>query len=187
MTPLREEHLLEADDACLTTGYIFCPIGKGTRGLIVAPPRTAKPPSFTTSHTAWLKTIRRHLVPLLVDERPEEVTDFKRSVDAEIYKPSNDEDLPTTCAWPSSLSNAPNVLWKPARTWSFSSTPSPVSRGATTVPPARAVVRRRRSRRPCPRKTTSAFLRPKLRRRRHLIVATALIETGSKMDDLIFR
>ena len=36
-----------------------------------------------------------HLIVLLVDERPEEVTDFKRSVEAEIYASSNDEDIPS--------------------------------------------------------------------------------------------
>ena len=92
----NEQLRLESKDGRLTTRIIdlFCPIGKGTRGLIVAPPRTGK--------TTLLHDIARgvsenhpecHLVVLLIDERPEEVTDFKRSVDAEIYASSNDEDL----------------------------------------------------------------------------------------------
>ncbi|MDR1458346.1 MAG: transcription termination factor Rho [Puniceicoccales bacterium] len=72
---------------------LFCPIGKGQRGLIVAPPRTGK--------TTLLKNIARgikenhrncHLIIALVDERPEEVTDFQRTVQAELYASSNDED-----------------------------------------------------------------------------------------------
>lgn len=73
---------------------LFCPIGKGQRGLIVAPPKTGK--------TTLLKDIALgihanhpecHLIVLLVDERPEEVTDFRRHVPAELYASSNDETL----------------------------------------------------------------------------------------------
>ena len=74
---------------------IFCPIGKGTRGMIVAPPRSGK--------TILLKQIAQAIVAnhkdvkliiVLVDERPEEVTDFKRSVpEAEVWASSNDESI----------------------------------------------------------------------------------------------
>jgi transcription termination factor Rho len=72
------------------------PVGKGTRGLIVAPPRTGK--------TTILKQIANaitanhpevHVLVLLIDERPEEVTDFQRSVKAEVVASSNDQDLET--------------------------------------------------------------------------------------------
>ena len=92
-----DEHLrLESKDGRITTRIIdlFCPIGKGTRGLIVAPPRTGK---TTLLHDIAHGVIENHpechLIVLLIDERPEEVTDFKRSVDAEIYASSNDEEL----------------------------------------------------------------------------------------------
>lgn len=72
---------------------LFCPIGKGQRGLVVAPPRTGK----TTLLQNIAKGIREnhsncHLIVALVDERPEEVTDFQRTVQAELYASSNDED-----------------------------------------------------------------------------------------------
>ena len=91
-----EQIRLEAKDGRVTTRImdLFCPIGKGTRGLIVAPPRTGK---TTLLHDIAHGVIENHpechCVVLLVDERPEEVTDFKRSVDAEIYASSNDEEL----------------------------------------------------------------------------------------------
>jgi len=73
---------------------MFCPIGFGTRGLIVAPPKAGK--------TILLQNIafgikKNHpdveLVALLIDERPEEVTDFKRNVPAFVLASSNDEDV----------------------------------------------------------------------------------------------
>ena len=75
---------------------LVTPIGKGTRGLIVASPRTGKTTilkqicnAVTTNHPE-VKTI-----VLLIDERPEEVTDFERSVEAEVVASSNDMDLET--------------------------------------------------------------------------------------------
>ncbi len=75
---------------------LFCPIGFGTRGLIVAPPKAGK--------TILLKDIAagiKHnhpeveLVALLIDERPEEVTDFRRNVPATVLASSNDQDIET--------------------------------------------------------------------------------------------
>jgi len=93
----NEQIKLECSDNRLTTRVVdlFTPIGKGQRGLIVAPPRTGK--------TTLLKDIAEGVhenhpemlvMVLLVDERPEEVTDFKRDLEyAEIYASSNDEDI----------------------------------------------------------------------------------------------
>src|SRR5690349_24829658 len=70
---------------------LICPIGKGQRGLIVSPPKAGK--------TTFLKQICQslgksqqglRLYSLLIDERPEEVTDFKRSVPGEVHASSND-------------------------------------------------------------------------------------------------
>ncbi len=73
---------------------LFCPIGYGTRGLIVAPPKAGK--------TVLLQNIAQgihhnhpdiEVVALLIDERPEEVTEFKRTVPAEVLASSNDQDI----------------------------------------------------------------------------------------------
>jgi len=71
---------------------LMTPIGKGQRGLIVAPPRTGKTmllQSIANSVTANDKSI--HKIVLLIDERPEEVTDMARSVDAEVISSTFDE------------------------------------------------------------------------------------------------
>jgi len=71
---------------------LITPLGRGQRALIVAPPRTGK--------TVLLKDIARairasspesHVILLLIDERPEEVTDFRRSVDADVFSSTFDE------------------------------------------------------------------------------------------------
>jgi transcription termination factor Rho len=71
---------------------LLTPIGKGQRGLIVAAPRTGKTMllqtiahSITTNHKEVI------LIVLLIDERPEEVTDMERSVDAEVISSTFDE------------------------------------------------------------------------------------------------
>jgi len=87
LTPLHPNEMLvlEHDESEISTRIIdlFCPIGKGQRGLIVSPPKAGK--------TTLLKEIAQginashpniKLFVLLVDERPEEVTDFKRSITA---------------------------------------------------------------------------------------------------------
>ena len=92
-----EQHLkLEMKDGRMTTRAVdlFCPIGKGTRGLIVAPPRTGKTTLLRDMALGVLENNPEcHVMILLVDERPEEVTDFRRSVPAEIWASSNDEQI----------------------------------------------------------------------------------------------
>ncbi len=92
--PTRKIKLeIEGDDD-LTRRIIdlFCPIGHGQRGLIVSPPRAGK----TIMLQRIAQSIRRnhpetHVIVLLIDERPEEVTDWKRKVDAEVVSSTFDE------------------------------------------------------------------------------------------------
>jgi transcription termination factor Rho len=97
LTPLfpQERILLEAlKEPSLSARAVdlIAPLGKGQRALIVAPPRTGK----TILMRDMAKAIRStspsvKLILLLVDERPEEVTDLRRSVDADIYSSTFDE------------------------------------------------------------------------------------------------
>ncbi|MCD1653203.1 transcription termination factor Rho [Treponema zuelzerae] len=96
LTPLYPDEKLNLET---TTGEIstrimnlFCPIGKGQRALIVAPPRTGKTilmqriaNAITTNHPEV------YLIVLLIDERPEEVTDMERTVKAEVISSTFDE------------------------------------------------------------------------------------------------
>ena len=73
---------------------LFAPLARGTRGLIVAPPRTGKTvilEELTKAICADSPDSR--VVVLLVDERPEEVTHFRRSVPAEVLASNNDQDI----------------------------------------------------------------------------------------------
>ena len=98
LTPLFPEDIMKLETAETNNNFIarvmdlFCPIGKGQRGLIVAPPRTGKTTilqnianAITTNHPEI------NLIVLLIDERPEEVTDMKRSVDGEVISSTFDE------------------------------------------------------------------------------------------------
>jgi len=96
LTPLypQERIRLETTKENLTGRVLdmLCPIGKGQRGLIVAPPRTGKTMmlqsvanSITTNHPEVA------LIVLLIDERPEEVTDMQRTVKGEVISSTFDE------------------------------------------------------------------------------------------------
>jgi transcription termination factor Rho len=96
LTPLypNEQLRLEHNPKEFTTRLIdlFTPIGKGTRGLIVAPPRTGK--TMMLQHIAHGITQNHKevvLIVLLIDERPEEVTDMQRSVAGEVISSTFDE------------------------------------------------------------------------------------------------
>ena len=97
LTPIfpTEKIRLEYNSTKLTGRVIdlFTPIGKGQRGLIVAPPRTGKTELMKELATAISKNNPEvHLIVLLVDERPEEVTDMQRCVNGEVF--SSTFDLP---------------------------------------------------------------------------------------------
>jgi transcription termination factor Rho len=72
---------------------LFTPIGKGQRGLIVAPPRTGK--TVLLQHIAQAVSTNHpemHLMVLLIDERPEEVTEMRRTIRGEVVASSSDKD-----------------------------------------------------------------------------------------------
>ncbi len=83
---------VEPDNYSTRIMDLMTPLGKGQRALIVAPPRTGKTmllQNIANSVTAKDKSI--HKIVLLIDERPEEVTDMIRSVDAEVISSTFDE------------------------------------------------------------------------------------------------
>lgn len=90
-----ERIILENPQSKSITGRavdLVAPLGRGQRGLIVAAPRTGKTVLMKDLALSILHNApETHLILLLVDERPEEVTDFKRSVDCEIYSSTFDE------------------------------------------------------------------------------------------------
>lgn len=97
MTPIHphEQIVLEpaAGDPSMRAIDLISPIGKGQRGLIVAPPRSGK----TRLITGMARAISTHhpeikLVVLLLDERPEEVTEMVRGVKGQVFASSNDQD-----------------------------------------------------------------------------------------------
>jgi transcription termination factor Rho len=98
LTPLfpKQRIILDTPEEEMWSGRVIdliAPLGKGQRGLIVAPPRVGK--TILLKHIA--KAIRKNhpeieLLILLVDERPEEVTDLKREVNTPIYSSTFDEN-----------------------------------------------------------------------------------------------
>jgi transcription termination factor Rho len=170
---------------------LFCPIGKGQRALIVAPPRAGK----TTILHDVAKGIEEnhpdcHLMVMLIDERPEEVTDFKRTVDAEIYASSNDEEVKSHIRIAElAIERAKRLveskkdvvllmdsITRLSRAYNANSGKS--GRTMTGGLDVRALEK--------PRQIFSAA-RNSEEGGSLTIVATALIETGSKMDELIFQ
>jgi transcription termination factor Rho len=97
LTPIdpHEQIRLETGAEPLTTRVmdILTPIGKGQRGLIVAPPRTGK--TVLLHHIAQAVSKNHpemHLIMLLIDERPEEVTEMSRTVRGEVVASSSDQN-----------------------------------------------------------------------------------------------
>ncbi len=184
---------LESKDGRLTTRImdLFCPIGKGTRGLIVAPPRTGKTTLLhDIAHGIMENHPECHIMVLLVDERPEEVTDFKRSVDAEIYASSNDEEISNHIRIAEIAVERAKHLVEAGKdvvllldsitrlSRAYNSASGKGGRTMTGGLDSRALEKPRRffsAARNCENGGSLT------------IIATALIETGSKMDDLIFQ
>ena len=169
---------------------MFSPIGKGQRGLIVAPPKTGK--------TVLLKDIANaisenhpetYMILLLIDERPEEVTDMARSVNAEVIASTFDEPAERH------VKIAGLVLEKAKRMVECGhdvvillDSITRLARAYNTVSPASGKILSGGV-------DANALQRPKrfFGAARNIenggsltIIATALIETGSKMDEVIF-
>ena len=188
-----EKYNLETSPDLIETRVIdlVTPIGKGTRGLIVAPPRTGKTTilkqianAITTNHPEV------QVMVLLIDERPEEVTDFQRSVKAEVVASSNDQDLETHVRLSRFMiercrrvvESGKDVfvlldsLTRVAR--AYNSVHGGSGRTMTGGVDARALE--------IPRKMFASA-----RKIEHggslTILATALVDTGSRMDELIFQ
>lgn len=80
-------------DTSMRVVDLLCPIGKGQRALIVAPPRSGK--TVLMQQLAYAISTNHpevHLIVLLVDERPEEVTDMRRTIRGEVFASSSDSD-----------------------------------------------------------------------------------------------
>jgi transcription termination factor Rho len=171
---------------------MMTPLGMGQRGLIVAPPRTGK---TTLLHHIADAVTKNHpemkLIILLVDERPEEVTDFRRSCPgAEIMASSNDSDIKShTRIAQLAIERAKRMveagkhvfilldsITRTAR--AFNNATGGGGRTMSGGIDARAME--------IPRKIFAAA-RNTEEAGSLTIVATALIETGSRMDELIFQ
>jgi transcription termination factor Rho len=195
LTPLypQSKFMLETDQADNLSARVMdlmVPIGKGQRGLIVAPPRTGKTMllqnlanSITHNHPEV------YLIVLLIDERPEEVTDMQRSVHGEVISSTFDEPAQRH------VQVAEMVIEKAKRLVEHKKDVvillDSITRLAraynTIVPPSGKVL--------SGGVDSNALQRPKrfFGAARNIeeggsltIIATALIDTGSRMDDVIF-
>ncbi|HBA26744.1 MAG TPA: transcription termination factor Rho [Nitrospinae bacterium] len=194
LTPLypMERVRLEANNGDLSTRVLDLvdPIGKGQRGLIVAPPRTGKTmllQSIANSITANHPEIV--LIVLLIDERPEEVTDMQRSVKGEVVSSTFDEPPQRH------VQVAEMVIEKAKRLVEHKKdvvilldSITRLARAYNTIaPPSGKVLSGGID--------SNALQRPKrfFGAARNIeeggsltIIATALVDTGSRMDDVIF-
>ncbi len=194
LTPLYalEQLKLEYNPSKLTGRVLdlFCPIGKGQRALIVAPPRTGKTELLKElAHGITHNNPDASLMVLLVDERPEEVTDMQRSVRAEVY--SSTFDLPAQ----NHVRTAEMVIEKAKRRVESGrdviillDSITRLARAYNTVTPSSGKVLSGGV-------DANALHKPKrfFGAARNIeeggsltIIATALIDTGSRMDEVIF-
>jgi len=194
LTPLYpdDQLILEYDPMRFTGRVIdlFAPIGKGQRALIVAPPRTGKTELLKEiAHGISANNPDASLMVLLVDERPEEVTDMQRSVKGEVY--SSTFDLPAQ----NHVRTAEMVIEKAKRRVELGKdviilldSITRLARAYNTVTPSSGKVLSGGV-------DANALHKPKrfFGAARNIefggsltIVSTALIETGSRMDEVIF-
>ena len=171
---------------------IIAPLGRGQRGLIVAPPRTGKTILLKDiAQSILVNSPETHVILLLVDERPEEVTDFRRSVNCEIYSSTFDESPQRHTAIAELVSDRAKRLVELRRhVVILLDSITRLSRGYNNLQGGGA-----RSRTMSGGVDSKALVKPKkfFSSARNTeeggsltILATCLIETNSRMDDLIF-
>ncbi len=195
LTPLypQEKIRLEApgmDDLSTRVMELIAPIGKGQRGLIVASPRTGKTVLLQNIAKAIMKNHPEIvLIVLLIDERPEEVTDWQRQVKAEVVSSTFDEP-PQRHAQVAEmvLEKAKRLVEHKRDVVILLDSVTRLARAYNTIaPPSGKVLSGGLD--------ANALQRPKrffgaARNIEHggslTIIATALIDTGSRMDDVIF-
>jgi transcription termination factor Rho len=169
---------------------LMTPIGKGQRGLIVAPPRTGKTMLLQSiAQSVAVNHPEVYLIVLLIDERPEEVTDMQRSVDGEVISSTFDEPAQRH------VQVAEMVIEKAKRLVEHKKDVlillDSITRLAraynTVIPPSGKVLSGGLD--------SNALQKPKrfFGAARNIeeggsltIIATALVDTGSRMDDVIF-
>lgn len=194
LTPLHPEVLIDLetdqDELSMRILNITAPLGKGQRGLIVAPPRTGKTVLMQKIAASIVEKHKDvHLIVLLIDERPEEVTDMKRSVDAEVVSSTFDEPPQRH------IQVAEMVIQKAKRLVEHKrdvvillDSITRLARAYNTVTPASGKILSGGV-------EANALQRPKkfFGAARNVeeggsltILATALIDTGSRMDEVIF-
>ncbi len=169
---------------------LFSPVGKGQRALIVAQPKTGK----TVLLQKMANTIRQNhpdtkMMILLIDERPEEVTDMKRNVDAEVVSSTFDE------APERHVAVADMVLQRAKRMVEYGEDVVILLDSITRLARAHNAVIPHSGKILSGGVDTNALKKPKqfFGAARNIeeggsltIIATALIDTGSRMDDVIF-
>jgi len=169
---------------------LFTPIGKGQRGLIVAQPKTGKTFLLKDLANAISKNHPEcYIIVLLIDERPEEVTDFKRSVNAEVVASTFDEPADNHVRVAGIvLEKAKRLVESGHDVVIMLDSITRLARAYNTVAPASGKVLSGGV-------EANALHKPKkfFGAARNIedggsltILATALIETGSKMDGVIF-
>ncbi len=194
LTPLYPEDRLklEWDPSEMTTRVVdlMAPLGKGQRALIVAPPRTGKTVLLQNIANAVAKNHEdAHLIVLLIDERPEEVTDMLRSVKGEVISSTFDEP-------PSRHVQVANMVIERAKRLVENKQDvvillDSITRLAraynTVIPPSGKIL--------SGGVDSNALHKPKrfFGAARNIeeggsltIIATALVDTGSRMDEVIF-
>lgn len=194
LTPLFPEEKFELEtkisDPAMRIMDIFTPIGKGQRGLIVAPPRTGK--------TVLLQKIANSiaenhpevfLIVLLIDERPEEVTDMERTVKGEVISSTFDEKAERH------IQVSSMVIEKARRLVEYGKDVVILLDSITRLARAHNTVAPHSGRILSGGVDAQALYEPKrfFGAARNIeeggsltIIATALIETGSRMDEVIF-
>lgn len=188
--PHQKLNLEVPGDVSLRIIDLFTPIGKGQRALIVAPPRAGK----TTILKKIAQAVNRnhpevYVIALLVDERPEEVTDMSRSIKAEIVKSTFDE-VPEKHLRVTELAveKAKSMVELGKDVLIIMDSLTRLTRACNLVlPPTGRTLSGGLD--------TSAIYRPKrffgaARKIENggslTIISTVLVETGSKMDEVIF-